>query len=165
MNTPDRSIPKLSIQAGLLISAAFIAYFIFMDFFNLTHVIALRFLNVFILLSGLLITFRHYRTKTKILNIPYMEGLLLGISATMISVIFFAIFVYSYFSWINPAILLELKDHTVMMGSSLTALTAAATILIEGVCSGMIISFTIMQYYKSGFYRTLQEKRKDGVPV
>ena len=136
-----------------------------MKYFNLTHITTLRFLNFFILTVGLAMTFRSYRMKTKILNVLYLDGLLLGAATTVISVVLFSIFIYLYFSVINPLLLQSLKRNAVMMGTSLTALTAAATVLVEGVCSGIIISFSIMQYYKSGFYRTLQEKKQDGVPV
>lgn len=155
----------MALRSGILICVSLIFYFILMRYFNMVHITALRFLNVFILAGGLVFTFRQYRVKTRILNTPYFEGISLGVATTLVSVTLFAIFVYVYFSRIDPVLLLSLKEHTVMMGSSLSAITAAASVLIEGLCSGIILSFTLMQYYKSGFYKTLSEKREAGISV
>jgi len=165
MKTPDQYVVRIAPIAALLICATFIGYFMLMKYFNFIHVIELRFLNMLILIVGLVITFRYYRVKTKILNIPYFDGLLLGLGTSFISFALFALFVYIYFSRIDILFLQQLKDNTLLMGSSLTATSAAGTVMIEGVCSGGIISFIIMQYYKFGFYRTIQEKREDEVPV
>ncbi len=163
MEIPTFSIPKLAVKAGFIICTSFILYFMLMKYFNLTQFAILRFLNLFILTGGLFLTFRYYRIKTKVLNIAYFDGLTLGVVTTLTSFILFAIFIYNYFLYIDPLLLQELKDNTVMMGNSLTAFAASATILIEGICSGVILSFVIMQYFKSGFYRTLQEKIQNKV--
>jgi len=149
METVEKYIPKLALKAGLLICATLIIYFMLMKYLNLTHVTELRFLNFFILAIGLIMTFRHYRAKTKILKIRFLDGILIGVFTTFVSAAVFAIFVYFYFLNIDPALIQELKGNTVMLGTgSLTPLYAAITIVIEGICSGVIISFAIMQYYK-----------------
>ena len=165
LSTPQVSIPQLAVKAGVLICISFIIYFMSMKYFNLIHFAELRFLNIFILITGLILTLRYYRQKTNILNIAYFDGFLLGIITAIASHLFFAVFIYIYFHT-NPESLLVLKGNTVMMGSgSLTPAYAAATVVIEGTFAGLIISFAIMQYYKSGFYRTIQEKRQEGVIV
>ena len=165
MSTPQLSIPKLAVKAAVRICISFIVYFMMMKYLNLIHITSLRFLNIFILIGGLFATYRYYRAQTKILNIEYFDGILLGILTSIASFIFFAIFIYISFR-AEPALLQVLKGNTIMMGfGSLTPAYAAATVIIEGTFSGLIISFAIMQYYKSGFYRTIQEKRHAGVIV
>ena len=165
MSTQQLSIPTLAAKASALICTSFIAYFLLMQYLSLLHITELRFLNIIILITGLVTTYRYYRKKTKILNILYFDGLLLGILTSVASFLFFAIFVYIYFR-ADPALLQVLKGNTIMMGfGSVTPANAAVTVVIEGVISGLIISFAIMQYYKSGFYRTIQEKRQGGVIV
>ncbi|MEO8085973.1 MAG: hypothetical protein ABI763_04085 [Bacteroidota bacterium] len=161
METKPFSIPTLAVKAGFIICASFIAYFMVMKYCNLTQYAVLRFLNLFILTGGLLLTFRYYRRKTKILNIAYFDGLLLGVVTSLTTFLLFAVFIYNYFLYVDPLLLQELKGNTVMMGNSLTAFTASATILVEGICAGVILTFIIMQYFKSGFYRTLQEKMQN----
>lgn len=165
MNPQEISIPKLALKSGILICASFIVYFMIMKYLNLIHVVELRFLNIFILIAGLLSTFRYFRRQTNVLNIVYLEGLFLGVLTTLVSFMLFAVFLYFYFLKVDPDLLLELKDNAMMMGTSLTATSAAASVLIQGACSGLIISFAIMQYYKSGFYKTMQEKRQNGIHV
>ncbi len=151
------SIPKISFVSGICICILLIISFVVMKNFEVLHFAELRFLNIFILIVGLIATFRYYRMKTKILNIPYVEGLWLGMFTTFIGCLTFGIFIFIYFYYIDTQLLLDLKDNTVMMGASLTASAASLSSIVEGLCAGGIITFIIMQYYKSGFYKTRQE--------
>lgn len=157
--------PKLALKSGILICFSFITYFMLMKMFNLIHITELRFLNIFIMTGGLVLTFRQYRFKSKILNINYLDGMFLGVLTSLISVVTYTVFIYFYFLKIDPALLQELKGNTVMTGNSLSATSAAATVIVEGICAGIILSFIILQYYKSGFYKTVQEKRQNGIHV
>lgn len=165
MPTSDLSILKLALKTGAILCVLFIIYFMIMKYFGLIQFAELRFLNIFILLSVLFSTFRYYRMKTKILNIDYLEGLSLGVFSSGIGFALFAVFLYIYFSSIDPMLLDQLRGNTVMMGNALTPVSAAGSVLIEGICSGLILSFSIMQYFKSGSYKTLQEKRRNGIHV
>lgn len=166
MATTELSIPKLAIKAGIAICISFIAYFMVMKYLDLLYMTELRFLNIFILITGLIVTFRYYRKQTNVLNVPYFEGLGLGLLTSFVSFALFAVFIYFYFLKVDPALLQSLKGNTVMLGNtSMNALYTAATVVLQGMVSGLIVSFVIMQYYKSGFYKTLNEKRKEGVRV
>jgi hypothetical protein len=166
MATTELSIPKLAIKAGIAICISFIAYFMVMKYLDLLYMTELRFLNIFILITGLIVTFRYYRKQTNVLNVPYFEGLGLGLLTSFVSFALFAVFIYFYFLEVDPALLQSLKGNTVMLGNtSMNALYTAATVVLQGMVSGLIVSFVIMQYYKSGFYKTLNEKRKEGVRV
>jgi hypothetical protein len=137
-----------------------------MKYLDLLYITELRFLNIFILITGLIVTFRYYRKQTNVLNVPYFEGLGLGVLTSFVSFALFAVFIYYYFLEVDPALLQSLKGNTVMLGNtSMTAFYTAATVVLQGMVSGLIVSFAIMQYYKSGFYKTLSEKRKEGVRV
>lgn len=150
MKTFEISMQKLAIKAGLLIFACLIVYFLLMKYFNLIHIVELRALNFFILLGGIFFTFRYYRLKAK-KEIEYLPGLLLGCFISAVSILLFALFVGLYFSLIDPLLLLELKGNSPMMGEYITPLSMVITIIIEGMCSGLIISFSFMQYYQNDY--------------
>src|ERR1035437_2694438 len=149
MESTKKSIQQLGIKTGLVISLLLIAYFLMMKELHLVQIIEFRFLNFIIFLGGIIYAYRKYKEPNK--NIEYMSGMGLGLVTTASSVIPFVLFIYVYFSFINPTLLMELKSNSVMMGQYISASSAAGTVLIEGMCSGLILSFVMMQYYKSGF--------------
>jgi hypothetical protein len=116
-------------------------------------------LNTIILGAGIMLTYRHYRTKTQ-LNVDYFPGLILGFITTAACVIPFVLFLYIWLSNGDAGLLQLLKDNALFMGGEqITPVKAAASTMIEGTCSGIIISYMMMQYYKSGFRR----KNKEGL--
>ncbi len=150
------SIEKTALKAGLIICASLIIYFMLMRFLNLTNSAIAWSFNFIILFTGITLTYRYYRTKTK-LNIEYLPGMMLGCITTGVAAISFTFFVYTYFSSLDPSLLQLLKDNILFMGQQITPLRVAGATIIEGICSGVIISFMMMQYYKSGFKRTMND--------
>nr|MBP7246043.1 hypothetical protein [Bacteroidia bacterium] len=76
-------------------------------------------------------------------------GIGLGFITSIVSLIPFAFFLYVYFTYIDLDLLLKIKSGSSLMGSYLTPLASAIGVAIEGAAYGVIISFVIMQYYKS----------------
>ena len=152
-NEKDILIQRSIIRSGLLIALGFIVYFFLMKYFGLIQYAELRAFNFVILLAGLFFTYRDYRLKTEP-NIEYFSGLILGFLTSVISVVSFAIFVYIYFSSIDPVLLAEIKKNSPFIGTNLNPVTATISIIAEGISSGLIMSFSFMQYYKSGCERT-----------
>lgn len=157
----DVSIPKIALIAGLAIFLLLTLSFLIMSYFHVIQFPELRFLNIFILVIGLVFAYRYYRSKTNILNIAYIEGLWLGMFTSLLSCAAFGIFIFIYFYFIDNTSIQELDGNTLMMGHSLTASAASLSSIVEGLCTGGITSFIIMQYYKSGFYKTRQERKND----
>ena len=143
-------IINIDLKVGLLTSLVLILYFLFMKSVNLIQVVELRALNFFILLGGVYVTF-HLHRKQKHRNIEYFKGLVLGIFTVLYAVIPFSIFVFLYLWKIDPYLISTLQSHTILIGVKITPEIAAESILIEGIVSGVIISFILMQYYREGF--------------
>src|SRR6185436_6613796 len=152
------SIELIGLKAGLVTCASLIVYFLILRYsFFIESEISWA-LNTVILGAGIMLTYRHYRSKTQ-LNIAYLPGLILGVITTAASVIPFALFMYTWLSQIDTTLLQLLKNNALfMVGELITPVKAAASIVIEGTCSGIIISFMMMQYYKSGFSRKRKEE-------
>jgi hypothetical protein len=157
METKEISIKKLALKGGLLTSLGLIAFFLLMYSLNLLHILELRGLNFFILLGGIYFTYHHYRSITHP-HIDYFTGMLLGCLTAVVSIIPFALFVFFFFWLIDPQFIMLLNGHALFMGIRATPELAAETILIEGIISGVIISFALMQFYKSEYSSSSEEK-------
>lgn len=159
--TSEIPFEKIGVKAGLMLSAAFISYFMIMKFFNFIDSPVAWGFNIVILFGGIALTYRYCQSETK-LNVEYFPGLILGCIATAAAVIPFTLFVYIYFSQAEPSLLFSLKDNIFFMGEQITPLRIATATLVEGISSGVIISFMMMQYFRSGFRRKGDENRMHG---
>ena len=134
-------------MAGLLMAAAHILYFFLMKVFGLIHIVELRGLNFFIQLVGVILTLRYFRQRTQSTH-DYFQGMAIGCYSSGIGVFIFSVFIYFYFKLIDHDTLIMLKSNAPMMGRYLTPFSSALTIMIEGMTSGLIVSFALMQYFK-----------------
>lgn len=146
MERENISIQKWSIVAGLLTGSGLIAYFLIMKLLNLIEILELRFLNIIILFTGIVLTINYLRLKTNG-KFMYLEGLALGFFTTLISVGIFGIFIFLYLSQFDPGFFYYIQTHG-WFGEHLTPVTATIAVLLEGISSGAIITFISMQFFK-----------------
>lgn len=163
LNPPvlEVSIEKIGLKAGLITAASLIIYFLVMNYLNFMDSSIAWGLNFIILWAGINLAYRFYRSKTK-LNVDYFPGLVLGGLTTAASVIPYVIFVFIWFSQSDPAQMSILISNNLFMGEQISPIKAAGSTMIAGICSGGIISFMMMQYFKSGFRRKRKEKITPG---
>jgi len=147
MKTKEISVEKVGILAGALECLAFIAYFMLMKYLNLVDIAELRWLNLLIQLGGIILALRYYHRKTQV-RIDYLNGMALCFLTSIVGAFLFSIFIFVFFSTIDPLLLQLLKDNTPMMGKYLTPFSAAITVLTEGTVSALVFSYVVMQYYK-----------------
>jgi len=152
------SIIKLALKFGLITCFTLVIFFLFMKYVSLIQIVELRCLNFVILLFGVNAAFHNYRRQTG-LNIEYFKGFFLGFYTCTFAVIPFALFVFLYLWKIDPFLVNALKSNSLLMGVEITPEKAAITIIIEGVVSGVLIPFILMQYYRSGFEDSISKKK------
>jgi hypothetical protein len=150
------SIEQTGIKAGSIICASLITYFMAMKYLSIMDSAIAWGFNFIILLAGIVLAYNYYRLKTK-LNVDYIPGLILGSLITGVSVTLFVFFVYIYFSQADGMQMALLKNNILFMGEPISPLRIAGATMIEGLISGLLISFTSMQYFKSGFKRISRE--------
>lgn len=146
MKTTKKTILSVGVTTGLVTSLLLVSYFSLMKAFGLAHITELRYLNFFILSAG--VFYAYYLFRKPGYNIEYFAGAGLGFITTVASVIPFAVFLYTYFTYVDPG-LLEIIKSVSKMGEYLTPFTVAGAIVVEGMASGVILSFMLMQYYKT----------------
>ena len=141
---------RISIKSSILTSVGLIIYFMLMRAFNLHHKIILHYANVIVLFLGLRYSIKHIKTING--DIKYFEGLKSGIIVSLLSVLIFNIFMYVYtvyldynfYNFIN-----EKLSFSNNFSSQENIFGMIGLISIEGLSSGFIITFILMQYYKS----------------
>lgn len=134
------------IKYGLLTALALIVYFLLMKLAGLESNFALRFLNFLIIIGGCYLLLRKMYSGGNAED-SYFSGLIAGVVLTVTAVITFTAFLAVYVLAIDPAFMDVLEDSQIW-GSHLELEQAAFAIIIEGIASGVIISFILMQYFK-----------------
>lgn len=95
--------------------------------------------------SGIHFTIKLFKLVTQ-KQITYIEGEILGCSISAISIISFALLSFIYFQFIAPELIENLKGNSLMLGINITPITIVITYCIEDLISGLILSFSIVQY-------------------
>ena len=140
---------KVSIKYGVLTAAGLTAVFVLAKFAGLTHLLELRLLNLPILAGGILMAIHHFKAQNNN-RIAYLEGFGIGIFTSLIGVTTFAVFMLSYLTVIDPAFMDIIRERA-MFGRYLNPYIASFAIVMEGLGSGLMITFTSMQYFKSPY--------------
>jgi uncharacterized protein DUF4199 len=151
-------IKKIEFKFGMITCLALILLFFIMKYFDLIQIVELRCLNFFVLLGGVNAAFRNYRKQTEP-NVEYFSGFFFGFYTCIFAVIPFALFVFLYLWKVDPSLVFSLKSNSLFMGVEITAEKAAITTMIEGIVSGVLISYILMQYYRSGFNNPIKKNQ------
>lgn len=139
-----------AIRYGGLMALALAGFFLLMKAFGLEHNLELRALNLFILFSFVLMSVDHFKEK-KSENFVYLKGMGLGLLTSAVGVLIFATLVILYITIINPSFM-EIIRQREPFGDFLNPLLVGCTIVIEGMASGFLATYAIMQYYKKSHF-------------
>lgn len=140
---------KRTIPYALFTAGALIAYFLLMKLFGLEANFYLRIFNLFIMIGGLFLLYRNTFTRGKNEGVGYLQGLLMGVKLTIISVVVFIVFLGIYIRFLDPGFMQTLESTGLWATSGISITQAVLGILVEGLASGFIISFALMQYFKA----------------
>lgn len=137
---------KNPIQYGGYTALGLIVYFILMKLAGQEANFVLRFFNFLIVIAGIYFLFKKMYGGTS--NFPsYFEGLGSGLVLTVTAVVLFVGFMAIYVPVIDPDFI-HVLENSQIWGNNLTLAQAAFAIIIEGIASGAVISFALMQHFK-----------------
>jgi len=142
----NNTIEKLSLRYGILMAFALAGYFFMMKAFGWEHNLELRALNLLILVSFVLMAVKKYK-KIKGGTLAYLKGLGLGILTTVVGTLSFAVMVVFYVTVVSPDFMLIIQQQE-PFGNFLNPFLVGCTIIIEGVASGFLATYGIMQFFK-----------------
>jgi glucose uptake protein GlcU len=138
-NDPKR-IPE---SYGLRIAAGLIVYFFLMKILNLAHHVELRLLNLVILVIGVYFALK----KLKEVNqhrLNYFRALITGFTTATIGSLIFALFLFIYMKVDSDMMQAIIEGEP--MGRYLNAYIAAFIVALEGVFSGLLVTFVILNF-------------------
>lgn len=138
-NNPNR-IPE---SYGLKIAGGLIAFFLLMKVVGLVHHYELRFLNVFIQVGGIYFALKKFK-ETHEEHMNYFRGLITGVATGAIASGVFALFLFVYMS-VDSALMQGIIDNE-PMGRYLNPYIAAFMVALEGLFSGLLFTFIIINY-------------------
>jgi hypothetical protein len=139
------SAERVAFKYGIYTFIGLVAYFLLMKALGLHHNPELRVFNFFIMFAGIWWTLKWDREDTAS-SLSYVEKIGLGVLAVSVAVIPFAIFIFAYLK-IDTEFMLNLKA-TESFGQYLNPYILSFLIAFEGIASGAIVSFGMMQYFK-----------------
>lgn len=131
------------IRYGLLITAGLIVYFMIMKFAGLVHVTELRIFNFFIMLGGLFLAYKKFHETDINRQFNYMKAITYGLSTASVGTLLFAVFVFIYVSFLDPALMDTIKEKG-PLGEYLNPWVVSIIIGVEGILSGALASFMII---------------------
>ena len=138
-NNPKR-IPE---SYGLRIALGLIAYFLVMKLTGLAHYVELRLLNLLILVAGIYFALRKLK-ETNEMRLNYFRALITGFSTAAIGSLLFAVFLFIYMK-IDDTMMQAIIDGE-PMGRYLNAYIAAFIVALEGVFSGLLVTFVLINW-------------------
>jgi hypothetical protein len=139
------SISK-ELNNGILIFISIGIYFLAMELLGLSGVFYLRLLNIFIVIYFLNKTIKSNYSEGKV---AYLDNLISGSLTSLIGVFLSVIGLLIYISMKGGnAYLSKLSGNFLFGGGNPTMNQYCIGLLFEGIASSIIITFTLMQYWK-----------------
>ncbi len=128
---------------GLKIAGGLIAFFLLMKVAGLAHIYELRFLNVFIQVGGIFLALKKFR-ETHDQHMNYFRALVTGVATGAVSSVIFALFLFIYLS-VDPGFMQDIITNE-PMGRYLNPYITAFMVALEGLFSGLLFTFIIINY-------------------
>jgi len=138
-NNPNR----ITESYGLGTAAALIVYFLLMRVIGLAHHVELRLLNLVILGVGIYFALRKFK-ETHEGQLNYFRGLITGVTTAAIGSMAFALFLFIYMKIDGSMMEAVIKEDR--MGRYLNAYIAAFVVALEGVFSGLLMTFVLLNW-------------------
>jgi len=134
---------KIPLNYGLKIAAGLIAYFILMNIIGFGNHVELRLLNLFILGTGIFFGLKKFK-DTHEDHLNYFRALITGVAIGAVgSAIFgFALFVYMS---VNADFMKSMMENE-QMGLHLNPYMASFIVVLEGVFSGLLVTFVLINW-------------------
>lgn len=141
-NNPNR-IPE---SYGLRIAAGLIGFFLIMKLVGLSHIVELRLLNLPILAGGVYMALKRFK-KAHHDRLNYFRGLITGVTTAAVGSLVFAFFLFLYMKLDTSMMQFIIENEP--MGRYMNPYISAFVVALEGVFSGLLVTFILMNYVDS----------------
>jgi len=141
-NNPSR-IPE---NYGLRIAAGLIVFFVIMRLVGFHHHVELRLFNLVILMTGIYFGLKKFK-ESHGNHINYFRALITGVGIGAVGSVVFGLFMFVYMKLDND--LMQSIIDNEPMGRYLNPYMAAFIVALEGLFSGMLVTFLLCNYITS----------------
>jgi cytochrome bd-type quinol oxidase subunit 2 len=138
--TDPNRIPE---NYGLKTAVGLMAYFLLMQLVGLSHHVELRLLNLLVLVGGIYLALKKFK-NTHEDHMNYFRGLVTGVATGAIASVVFALFLFIYMK-LDPSLLKSVQENE-PMGHYLNEYMSAFIVALEGVFSGLLVTFVLINY-------------------
>lgn len=118
-------------------------FFVVMHLLGLSHHVELRLLNLFILVAGVFFALKKFR-DTHDSHLNYFRALATGVSTAAIGSCIFAAFLFIYMS-VDDTLMRSIIENE-PMGRYMNPYIAAFIVALEGVFSGLLVTFILINF-------------------
>jgi hypothetical protein len=134
---------KIPLNYGLKIAAGLVAYFVIMNLIGLGNHVELRLLNLFILAAGIFLGLKKFK-DTHEDHLNYFRALITGVAIGAVGSAIFGICLFIYMS-ANGTFMESMKANE-QMGLHLNPYMASFIVVLEGVFSGLLVTFVLINW-------------------
>ena len=142
LNNPNR-IPE---SYGLRIGIGLSVYFVVMHMVGLSHHVELRLLNLLILVTGVYLALKRFK-ETHGSHLNYFRALVTGVATAAIGSLFFGVFLFGYMTLDDSLMEYIIKNEP--MGRYLNPYISAFIVVLEGLFSGLLVTFILINYVQT----------------
>lgn len=128
---------------GLKVAGGLIGYFILMRVLNLHHHVELRLLNLLILAIGIYFALKKFK-EVHGQQINYFRALVTGVATGAIASMVFGLFLFIYMK-VDTDMMQSIIENE-PMGHYLNPYISAFIVALEGVFSGLLVTFVLINY-------------------
>lgn len=150
MTTLIRKIAKYPTRIpqiyGTLITIALILYFFIIYAFGFIYVTELRVFNLAIQVAGIYLALKQYR-RTHNGELNYLRAMSVGVGTSFIATSTFVLFLFIYL-YIDPNLMKTIREHA-PLGEYLDPYIASFSVWLEGIFSGFMATFVIVNYIRT----------------
>ncbi len=136
--TDPNRIPE---NYGIKIAGALIAFFTVMRLLDFHHHVELRLVNLVFLTLGIYYALKKFKSSHED-HLNYFRGLITGVATGAIGSVLFAAFMFLYMQ-LDKDLMQSIVDNE-PMGHYLNPYIASFIVALEGVFSGMMVTFLLM---------------------
>lgn len=138
-NNPNR-IPE---SYGLRIALGLIVYFVVAHLLGYSHVVELRLLNLLILVAGVYLALKKFK-ETHDAHLNYFRALATGVATAAIGSLIFGAFMFVYMK-VDTSLMDSIVQNE-PMGRFLNPYISAFIVVLEGVFSGLLVTFVLINF-------------------
>src|SRR5258708_38321976 len=128
---------------GIKIAGGLIAYFLIMKLAGLGHIVELRLFNLFIQTAGIYFALKKFK-ESHGSHINYFRTLVTGVATAAVGSLIFGLFLFVYMKVDNQFMVSIVSTES--MGRYLNPYISAFIVLLEGVFSGLLVTFVLINY-------------------